>query len=723
MNKTYKGVIIILMMMCMVLRTLPSKADEGMWMLMMLKSLNEGDMQSKGCKLTADQIYNINSSSLKDAIVHFGGFCTGEVISDQGLVITNHHCGFGSIQEHSSVEHDYLTDGYWAKTKADELPNPGLYVRFLVRMEDVTQQVLSQLSDTLSESQRRAALPKIYEGIKKAATKDTWYEADVRSFFKDNEYYLLVYEKFDDVRLVGAPPRSIGEFGGDTDNWMWPRHTGDFSMFRIYCGKDGKPAKYSPDNVPYKPKHFLPVSMAGVKDGDFSMILGYPGRTDRYLTSEGVATAVNQTSPAVVKIRTAKLAILKTDMDADKKVNIQYASKYKQSSNYWKYFIGQTKQLKRMRVFDQKVEQEKSFLTWANSDGNLKAKFGNTISEINAGYTEQRKYNLSRSYFNEAVMQGPEIMGFAFGFSGLEKLLADKTTKPEDLKKETESLKKNAEEFYKDYNPATDKKLFAGLMKMYYDDVPKDQMPPLFTEMVNKNDGDFNKMAMEVYKKSMFDDSTSVYSFLENPSEKKIKKDAAYNLITDFMNTFNTQLRPKLTMADNQLTGGYRKWVAGLRQMNPNQKFYPDANSTMRLTYGTVKTYDPMDAVKYSLFTTLDGIIEKMDNDNPEFVVPDKLFQLWKNKDYGPYAENGVLKVCFITNNDITGGNSGSGVVNGNGELIGLAFDGNWEAMSGDIKFDDNYKRCINVDIRYVLFVIDKFAGAGHLVKEMKLVN
>nr|MBK9650883.1 S46 family peptidase [Bacteroidota bacterium] len=723
MNKTYKGLIIVLLMMCMVLRTLPSKADEGMWMLMMLKSLNEGDMQSKGCKLTADQIYNINNSSLKDAIVHFGGFCTGEVISDQGLVITNHHCGFGSIQEHSSVEHDYLTDGYWAKTKADELPNPGLYVRFLVRMEDVTQQVLSQLSDTLNETQRRAALPKIYEGIKKAATKDTWYEADVRSFFKDNEYYLLVYEKFDDVRLVGAPPRSIGEFGGDTDNWMWPRHTGDFSMFRIYCGKDGKPAKYSPDNVPYKPKHFLPVSMAGVKDGDFSMILGYPGRTDRYLTSEGVATAVNQTSPAVVKIRTSKLAILKTDMDADKKVSIQYASKYKQSSNYWKYFIGQTKQLKRMRVFDQKLEQEKSFLTWANGDGNLKAKFGNTISEINAGYTEQRKYNLSRSYFNEAVLQGPEIMGFSFGFSGLEKLLADKTTKPEDLKKETESLKKNAAEFYKDYNAATDQKLFAGLMKMYYNDVPKDQMPPLFIEMVNKNDGDFNKMAMELYKKSMFDDSSSVYSFLENPSAKKIKKDAAYNLITDFMNTFNTQLRPKLTMADNQLAGGYRKWVAGLRQMNPNQKFYPDANSTMRLSYGTVKTYDPMDAVKYSLYTTLDGIIEKMDNDNPEFVVPDKLFQLWKNKDYGPYAENGVLKVCFITNNDITGGNSGSGVVNGNGELIGLAFDGNWEAMSGDIKFDDNYKRCINVDIRYVLFVIDKFAGAGHLVKEMKLVN
>lgn len=698
-------------------------ADEGMWVLSFLKNLNEADMQAKGCKLTADQIYSINNSSLKDAICHLGGFCTSELISDQGLLLTNHHCGFGAIQDHSTVEHDYITNGFWAMKMEDELPNEGLWVRFLVRMEDVTAKVKEQLSDTMTEAQRAAALPKIYEAIKKDATKDTWYEAEVRSFYKDNEYYLFVYEKFEDVRLVGAPPRSIGEFGGDTDNWMWPRHTGDFSVFRIYCDKDGKPAKYNKDNVPYKPKHFLPVNISGIKEGDFSMILGYPGRTDRYLTSEGVAVAVDQVNPAIVKIRTEKLDIIKDGMNKDKKVAIQYASKYKQSSNYWKYFIGQTKQLKRMRVFDQKLEQEKQFASWYSADATRKQKYGNAIASINTAYNEQRAINLNSTYLREAVLQGSEITTYAYSFNALEKVLDNKDSKPEDIKKAVDGLKQGAKEYFKDYNATLDQRLWAGLMKMYYDDVPKDQQPAAFIAMVEKGKGNFNEIAEELFENSIFDNEDKVNAFLEKPSAKKLKKDAAYKLSAEIMNHLTLKLRPTTMAINNKLVGGYRSWVAGLREMNPENKFYPDANSTMRLTYGKVITYDPMDAVKYSPFTTLDGIIEKMDNSNEEFVVPDKLYQLWKNKDYGQYGENGQLKVAFITDNDITGGNSGSGVVNASGELIGLAFDGNWEAMSGDIKFDEKYKRCINVDIRYVLFVIDKFAGASNLIKEMKLVR
>ncbi|MDQ3051445.1 MAG: S46 family peptidase [Bacteroidota bacterium] len=700
-----------------------SRADEGMWLPLLLKQLNEGDMQRLGLKLTAEDIYNINQSSMKDAIVHFGGFCTGEMVSADGLILTNHHCGFDAIQSNSSVENDYITKGFWAMTRDQELPNPGLYVRFLVRIEDVTAKVKSQLSDTLSEASRTSALQKIYAQIAKEAKGDTHYETDVKPFFNGNEFYLFVYEKFNDVRLVGAPPESIGSFGGDTDNWMWPRHTGDFSLFRVYSGKDGKPAEYSKDNVPYKPKYFLPISTKGITKEDFTMTFGYPGRTDRYLTSYGVDQAVNLTSPAIVKIRTKKLEVIKKDMDSDDKVRIQYASKYAQTANYWKYFIGQTKGLKRMNVASQRATDEAVFQAWANADPSRKAMYGNALPALKKDYQDLGKYAIYRTYLNEAINRGPEVLGFAYGHNALMKALENKETSKEDLAKIIEGLKTNGESHFKEYNTATDKKLLAELMALYYKEVPKDQHAPIFKEVESKYDGDFGKFADAMFKSSVFVDQTRYNAFLAKPSAKVLSKDLAYRTMNSIMDHYNSVAKSEIATITSNQAKSNRLYVAGLREMSPDKKFAPDANSTMRLSYGTVKDYYPMDGVYYNYFTTTDGILEKMDNSNEEFNVDSKLETLIRNKNFGPYGQNGKLNVCFISNNDITGGNSGSPVINGNGELVGLAFDGNWEAMSGDIAFDADYKRTISVDIRYVLFIIDKYAGAGHLIKEMKLVN
>lgn len=721
--------IIALFVAAFMLSTSIVRADEGMWLLSKLKQINEADMQGMGLKLSADDIYNINKSCLKDAIVQmgrvsgnsFGGFCTAEIVSDQGLLLTNHHCGFEAIQEHSSTEHDYIKDGFWAMTKDQELPNDGLGVRILIRMEDVSQEVLKQLSDTMSEAARNAALPKIYSAISKKATDGTTYTAEVKGFYKGSEFYLFVYQIFRDVRLVGAPPDAIGNYGGDTDNWMWPRHTGDFSVFRIYADKDNNAAPYSKDNVPYKPKQFLPVSMAGVKPNDFSMIIGFPGRTDRYLTADGVRIALDQTNNATVKIRTQKLNIMETAMKADHSVDIQYAAKHDQTSNYWKYFIGQTKQLKKNHVVETKEQQEKQFTSWVNADATRKLKYGNVLTDMNQTYAELRNYNLSRTYLSEAVLQGPEIISFANGYAGLMKVLENKDAKPEDIKAMTNQLKEAATEHFKDINTTVDRDLFASLIKMYHDDVPADQQPAIIAKELKDNKGSYTKWADELYEESMFASKEKLMSFLNNPSAKKLAKDDAYVLANDIMNNYNTNIRPKTTALDLKLNKQGRLWIEGLREMQPTKNFYPDANSTIRLTYGAVKDYAGADAVSYSYYTTLDGVMEKMDNTTHDFVVPNKLVELYKNKDYGQYAQDGTIIVGFISTNDITGGNSGSGILNAKGELIGLAFDGNWEAMSGDIYYDPKLKRCINVDIRYVLFVIDKVGGAGHLVKEMQL--
>jgi hypothetical protein len=698
-----------------------TRADEGMWIPLLVERLNYVDMQEMGLNLTPEEIYSINNSSLKDAIVIFGGGCTGEIISADGLLLTNHHCGYGVIQSHSTVEHDYLSDGFWAMSKEEELKNPRLSVRFLVRIEDVTDRVLAGLNDSMTEEERSEAVNTIADEIEAEATAETHYDASVRSFFRGNEYYLFVYEIFRDVRLVGAPPSSIGKYGADTDNWMWPRHTGDFSLFRVYTAPDGTPAAYSEDNIPMKPKHHLPVSVKGVEQGDFAMILGYPGGTDRYLTSYGVKLAVEESNMTIVKIREEKLAIMREGMDADDAVRIQYASKYAGTANYWKYFIGQTKGLKRLKVYDKKVVLEKRFTNWVNANPARKAKYGQALPDIEKGFEIQKKYNLSRWYYREAISRGPEILGAAAQFGSLRSQLEEKADQ-EEIDKTVARLKSRADGFFKNYNAAIDQNMLASMMKMYYENVPVEQQPEFLQKLGAKNGGDFTEWAAMVFEKSIFANKESILAFLENPKAKTIAKDPAYEAIKAFSDNYST-LAEKMAEANDYFSKGRRLFVAGLREMDADKVFYPDANFTMRLTYGSVQDYYPADAVRYEYFTTMEGVMEKEDPDNWEFVVPDKLKELYEAKDFGDYGVGDVMPVCFLTNHDITGGNSGSPVINGDGELIGLAFDGNWEAMSGDIAFEPALQRTINVDIRYVLFIIDKYAGAQNIIDELTIVK
>lgn len=698
------------------------RADEGMWLPLFIERLNYVDMQKEGLKLTAEEIYSINHSSLKDAIIQFGNGCTGEIISNQGLVLTNHHCGYGSIQSHSTIDHDYLADGFWAMNMKEELKNEGLTARFLVRIEDVTKRVLAELNDNMTEAQRNEKITQISKTITDEAEKGTGYNARVASFFKGNEFYLFVYEVFRDVRLVGAPPSSIGKFGADTDNWMWPRHTGDFSIFRVYTSPDGKPADYSENNVPLKPKHHLPVSMGGVEKGDFAMIMGYPGRTDRYMTSWGVDQAINISNPTVVSIRAKKLEIMRADMDADRAVNIKYASKYASIANYWKYYIGQTRGLKRLKVYEEKQKTEADFAEFVKSSTERTAKYGNVLSDLAKAYQTLNEYAVQRTYFGEAIAGGAEIMSMALSFRPLYTELTSDNPSQEKIDKMKESLPKGIDRVMKNYNLPTDIKLMEAMLKMYYENVPVNQQPAEFRTLVAKNKNNFSKIAAAMFSKSIFGNRTKIDAFLANPDAKKLAKDPVFSLAMAFYNKF-TENQGKVSDAATSLEKANRLFMAGIREMQPDKKFYPDANSTMRLTYGKVLDYYPADAIHYSHFTTMKGIMEKEDSTNWEFVVPDKLKELYAKKDFGRYGVNGEMPVCFLTTNDITGGNSGSPVINGKGELIGLAFDGNWEAMSGDIKYETELQRTINVDIRYVLFIIDKYAGAKNLIQELTLVN
>jgi|TARA_B100000959_G_scaffold178644_1_gene186817 hypothetical protein len=701
-------------------------ADEGMWLPQLLQSLNEEDMQTHGLQLTAADLYSINQSSLKDAIVSLGGFCTAEMISNEGLMLTNHHCGFDAIQTHSSVTNDYLEDGFWAMSRDAELENQGLTATFLISIESVTERVLAGFDTlNLSETERKVKIGEAIKEIVAETTEGNHFSARVKSFFGGNEYYLLVYETFKDVRLVGAPPSSIGKFGGDTDNWMWPRHTGDFSLFRIYMAADGTPAEYSKENIPYKPKHFLPISLNGVNNGDYTMIYGFPGRTDRYLTSYGVQEAIEQSGPTIVDIRSEKLAIMKEAMDKSSKTKIQYAAKYAQTSNYWKYFIGQSKGLKRMRVYDKKRKIEGTFRVWvASGDDKRQAKYGNALDLIEDAYFANRKINVPRTYLNEAVFQGAEILYFSFmmnnRFSALPK--EDGKEKRERLK----DIKNTAKDFYKNYNADVDEKLLSAMLEMYYYNIPKSQHPEIFQKIEKQRFGlkklDFDYYAKKVFKKSIFASRAKFYDFLNNSSAKKIAKDPAHKTIMSIYNFYLTNHFPKRKKIRADLEKGNRLFIAGLREMNPDKKYYPNANSTMRLTYGNVGDYQPGNAMQYDYYTTIDGIMEKEDPTNEEFIVPKKLKQLYKIGDYGKYGdEEGNLRINFISNNDITGGNSGSPVINAWGELVGTAFDGNWEAMSGDIAFENQVQRTISVDIRYIMFIIDKFAGATHLIDEITI--
>jgi len=704
--------------------SLSSIADEGMWLPQLLQAINEKDMQASGLKLTAKDLYDINNSSLKDAIISLnGGGCTGEMISSEGLMLTNHHCAFGSIQEHSSIANDYITNGFWAMEKSEELPSEGVTASFLISIEDVTDSILAGLDNDMSEKDRKLKINDISKSIIKNKTAKTNYDVKIKSFFGGNYFYALTYETFKDVRLVGAPPSSIGVFGGDTDNWMWPRHTGDFALYRIYCSPEGNPAEYSVNNIPYQPKHHLPIQLQGVENGDYTMIFGYPGSTDRYLTSFGIREALNITNPTIVNIREKKLAIIDAGMKADKKVKIQYAAKYARIANYWKYYIGQSKGLKAMKVYDKKVNLETRFNTWVNNDIARKTKYGNALKLIENAYQKNENIAVNRTYLNEAIFGGAEIMWWSFKMNrAIKNLPTEITERTFAIKK----IKEEAEEFYKDYNPSIDQNLLASMLKMYYENVPKSQHAPIFKKINSQVFGlkklDFDWYSKNVFKKSIFSNKEKFFTFLESPSLEKAKQDPAYKTIMSIYNQYLENISAKRIELREELRKGNRLFIQGLIEMNPQKNYYPDANSTMRVTYGNVGDYNPAEAIHYNYYTTIDGIMEKEDSTNEEFIVPNKLKELHQNKDYGKYADkNGVLRVNFISNNDITGGNSGSPVINAWGELVGTAFDGNWEAMSGDIAFEKEIQRTISVDIRYILFVIDKFAGAKHLVDEMTI--
>ncbi len=699
------------------------KADEGMWVPMFLKQLNIKDMKKAGFKLSAEDIYSVNQSSLKDAIIIFGGGCTGEIVSPEGLIFTNHHCGYGSIQKVSTIEHDYLTDGFWSKSKEEEIPIEGLTVKFLVRMDDVTAQMLEGVQDTMSEGQRADVMSKNEKTIVEEATKDNHYDAIVESFFAGNEFYLVVYEVFTDIRLVGTPPEAVGKYGADTDNWMWPRHTGDFSVFRVYMGEDGKPAEYSKDNLPYKSKHFLPVSIKDREPDDFVFIMGNPGSTQRYLTSYGVEQAVDLTNPAIVKIRTAKLDVMREFMDADPKVRLQYSSKFARVANYWKYFQGQTKALKRLKVADEKRQIEADFQAWADADEARKAKYGEVIPMFEEAYAENAELALGQWYFREAFYTGSELVRYAAGFRSLAKLLSADTVDQEKVDAKIADLRTGIDKHFKDYYKPLDQKMFAETMKLYFWDMPQDQQPDILIEYAKKYQGDFYKLADFVYSNTLFADADKVEALLDDPSAEKIDEDVAVMTYTGFIGTYMAA-RPLAAPIFDKLDEANRLFVAGLREKDPNKKYYPDANFTMRLTYGKVGGYSPADASYFKWYTTTDGILEKEDPTNPEFVVPEKLKELILKKDFGPYTnKKGEMPVAFLSDNDITGGNSGSPIMDANGNLIGLAFDGNWEAMSGDIAFDAELQRTINVDVRYVLFIIDKLGGAQNIIDELTIIK
>ena len=701
------------------LLSLFSRADEGMWLPMLINKYNINAMRQMGLKLTAEQIYSVNQACLKDAIVSLDhGGCTGSIISQKGLLITNHHCGYEAIAEESSVGSNFLADGFWAMRSEEEIPIPDKTVSFLIRMEDVTSRVLANVTPEMEEGERGQVIQTETDKIIAETEAESGLEVSVESMFEGNEYYMFVYQTYTDIRMVGAPPSSIGKFGGDTDNWMWPRHTGDFCLLRVYSGKDGKPGLFSKENLPYQPKYFLPVSMAGVKEGDFSMILGYPGATDRYLTSYGINEKLTQSNPADIKAKWAKMEVMKKYMDADEATSIAYADDYAYLANFWKKSLTESKSLLHLKVLDDKRKTEDDFQAWVAEDENRKTHYGNVIEDFKIAYqaTAQNRSGEALVYSTEILM-GVKILAIAFQTGEL----SDRFDSA-DFSEMISINKKRAEKFYKTFNPELEKDMLRTMLELYAKNVAPDYMPDCYQTINKKFKGNITRFVDHLFEHSIFASKAKLMDFLDNPRKKTLEKDPAFVTANSFIASY---MIARLTQMPNEdkFSKARRLFIAGLREMNPETSFYPDANSTMRLTYGSIKPYKPADALFADYYTTLQGVMEKEDSTNKEFIVPAKLKDIYNKKDFGPYAEKGIMHVCFLSTQDITGGNSGSPVVNGNGELTGLAFDGNSEAMSSDIKYDANLQRTICVDIRYVLFVVDKYAGAGYLLNEMKLVQ
>ena len=716
MKRILTVLIILLLNLGYVLR-----ADEGMWLLPLIEKLNMGKMTELGLKLSAEDIYSLNKPSIKDAIVIFNDICTGEIVSDQGLILTNHHCGYDAIQSHSTVQNDYLKDGFWAMSMEEELPNPDMFVTFLVRIEDVTSKVLANVKPEMSETERNNTINNARLAIQNTSTEGSKYTAEVTSFYGGNYFYLLVYETYNDIRLVGAPPSSIGKFGFDTDNWEWPRQTGDFSVFRVYASADGKPASYSKNNVPLKPKYHLPVSLKDINEGDFAMILGYPGSTQRYATSYEVDQIMKITNPDRIKIRGIRQEILMADMISDPKINIQYSAKYSESSNYWKFSIGENQGLEKLSVKAKKEETENQFNKWVEADPARKAKYGQTLTLIKTNIDGRAEFRNAQYYVSECFSLGCELLSFTRNANAL--VVALKTGDKQIIDPAVNDIRNLLEGFYKDYNASTERKVMKAMVKLYREDIASNFQPDFYQTVDKKFKGNTDAFIDNLFEKSVFADEARLKAFLDNPVLKTIENDPVY-LTGSSVNRIAQTLSQSVAKFDSNLTAGRRMWIAALMEMTPEKTQYPDANFTMRLTYGNVKDYDPRDGVTYKYYTTMDGIMEKYKPGDYEFDLPQRLIDLYKAKNFGRYASpKNYMPVCFTTTNDITGGNSGSPVLNGNGELIGLAFDGNWEAMSGNIAFEPALQRTIIVDIRYVLWTMDIYAGAHRLVDEMTIVQ
>ena len=675
-------------------------ADEGMWLLPYLQKMNIKDMKAKGLKLSAEDIYSINKSSLKDAIVIFGGGCTGEIVSDKGLIFTNHHCGYGSIQALSSIEHDYLKNGFWANSHAEELPCPGLSVRFVRKIEDVTAQILGNVPSICGEQERAKIVSQNIEGLTKEMNSSLpeGQTSQIVAFFGGNQYFAFVYEVYNDVRLVGTPPSSIGKFGGDTDNWMWPRHTGDFSIFRVYADKDNKPAAYSKDNVPYKAPRHLEISLNGVDEGDFTMIMGFPGSTTRYMTSYEIDQMLEVDNPQRIFIRGERQAILWEAMEASDEIRIKYASKYASSSNYWKNSIGMSRGITKLGVKAQKQAEEAAFQKWANENTLPEEGFIDALDEMKQSVEKLTPIEGTIQYLNEAFLRGIEIISAS-----------------------RIATARRLDGFYKDYDAALDCKVAKRMMTIARENMAPEALPSIYTEVIDKEfGGDIEKYVDWLYANSAFSSLEKAKAL----SDEERKADPAAQLAASVVEKYNSYI-PALREHSPQQNKAHRLYVAGLMRMQPEKAWYSDANFTIRCTYGNVLPYNPADAITYNYYTTLEGVIAKENTSNPlEFTVEPKLKELYAKKNYGRYADkNGRLRVGFLCNLDITGGNSGSPVLDGNGRLVGLAFDGNWEAMSGDVAFEPELQRCIAVDIRYVLFVVDKFAGCNHIMSELDIVQ
>jgi len=691
------------------------KADEGMWLLKELNRQSVARMQELGFTFPIDKLYDENNASLKDAVVIFGGGCSGVAVSQQGLIFTNHHCGYGSIQKLSSVEHDYLKNGFKADRFQDELPADGLTVSFLSSMRDVTDEILSKIPSVLSEIQRELAIDSISETLTQEFENNPFKSAWIVPFYSGNKYYMVVYDVFRDVRLVVTPPESVGKFGGETDNWMWPRHTGDFSVFRVYADQNNQPAEFDPANVPYKPRYVVPVSLNGYQKGSYSMTIGYPGRTQRYMSSWGIQQMVESENKPRIEVRGVKQEIWWNDMTKSDETRIKYASKYAGSSNYWKNAIGMNEAIDHLNVIAEKKELENRLASWIESDPARKEKYGNTLNTLEEAYTNSNEIAKYTTYFLETFQNGIEIIRFS------NTILQFNTNGTEQEKREF--INDRILRAYKDYDPQLDKKVLPALMKLYAERVPKEYQPDVYETINKKFKGNYEKYAEWLFKNSKFTNLDDLLTLLKSADTKRLTKDPAMQLALS-VKDMGYELSSRMMSDYEKILRGEREFMAALMEMNPDKAFSPDANFTQRLSYGSIKGYAPRDAVWYDYFSTAKGVMEKYKPGDPEFDLKPFVIEALNKGDFGQYADkDGNMRTCFLSDNDITGGNSGSPVFNGQAELIGLAFDGNWESLSGDILFEPEMQRTISVDIRYILFIIDKVMNAPHIVQELTIVQ